>query len=920
MKKLRLLQFILLFSTTLFAQKFTLEGVVKDHSANALEGATVYVQSIKDSIPLSYGITNNNGEFSLQVNTETDTKAIFNIAYLGYKPFRRDIAVPNGKQLNMGAVTLEDQIEQLNVVSVIARAAPILIKKDTIEYNASSFKTLPNDKAEDLLKKLPGIEIDLDGNITMNGIEVEAINVDGMQFFGEKKGDIALKNLPSNVISKVQVTDYKTNQQKFTGEESDSGTKEINLTIKKGKNRATFGDVKLGYGTDEKYQANANVFQLVDGKQLGLISGTNNINMSKGFNALPDTDTSNGYIESDFVGANFTKGKWNETRINGNYRYSAQSTDREQKSLTENFLPDLNYITDSESTSFNDSDSHKAGGDLKFIIKSKNKQSSNKVQISNEIDANVENSESGSITNKKSEYTNGDLVSDYYAKNESVSESYDINNEFSVTTITGKRDYLNIRLDTDFSKGNSDSKNYSENYIERLSSNVVQDQINNTDSYSSTIRLSAFWSKELFTNFRIMPRYTASINSQKNEKYIYDFDDTTSDYDDFNEVISSDSRYSTTTIRPALRLRYEYQDFRFEVEGGYTNTYRNYTDKLVVARDFKTDFEYATYSARIRYRDKNGYKNINLNYNQSVDLPSVSQLQPVEDVSDITHIRIGNPFLEPEINHNISFQYQNNLAFNNINITGNVRAEFVQDKIISSTITDQDLIKNTTYTNINGDYSYSGNAAISKSYYSKKTNININARLNGSYKNSLSIQNAIKFTAKTTTVKPSLSFKYSYDSKLDFSAAYSYSTTNSVYDTDAFNDNKYFVQNVDFESSVFFIKNVFLSNKVSYRYNSRVGDDFDGDAVFWNAGLGIELWDNQATLTLVGYDVLGKNNGYRRSVTETTIQDVESNILEQYFMLNFTYKFGRFAGQKMNIGEGRDSRRGGDFGGGSRRR
>ena len=112
---------------------------------------------------------------------------------------------------------------------------------------------------------------------------------------------------------------------------------------------------------------------------------------------------------------------------------------------------------------------------------------------------------------------------------------------------------------------------------------------------------------------------------------------------------------------------------------------------------------------------------------------------------------------------------------------------------------------------------------------------------------------------------------------------------------------------------------MFLSNKISYRYNSRVGDAYDGDAIFWNVGLGAELWDNKATLTLVGYDMLGKNNGYRRLVTETSIQDVENKILEQYFMLNFTYKFGRFAGQKMNMGGDRDSRRGRGEGGGMRR-
>lgn len=917
MKKILLL-LVLGISSSLFAQKFTLEGIVKDQEATVLEGATVYVQSIKDSIPISYGITNKEGKFSLQVNTENDTKAIFNIAYMGYKPYKKDINVPVAKELNLGIITIEDQVEALNVVSIIAKAPPILIKKDTIEYNADSFKTLPNDRAEDLLKKLPGIEIDLDGNITVNGVSVEAINVDGMRFFGEKRGDIALKNLPSNVISKVQVTDYKTNNQKFTGEESDSGTKEINLTIKKGKNRAVFGDVKAGYGTDDKYQTDINIFKLIDGKQLGLIGGTNNINMSKGFNALPDTETSNGYIESDFLGANYTKGKWNETRVNGNYRYGAQTIDRQTKSFTQNFLPNRNFNTDAESVSFNDSDSHNAGGDLKFIITPKDKKSANKVQLSNEIEANVENSDTGSTTNRVSETTEGDLVSDFNTINQSASNSYSIQNELSATTLTGKRDYLNLALNTDFGKRHSDSKNYSENFIQRQNNTIVQDQIRNTDNFNSNIRLSAFWSKELFTNFRILPRYTARITSNTNEDSIFDYDETTDAYSNFNDQISTDSKYTTLTIRPALRLRYEYKDFRFEVEGGYTNTYRNYKDQILAARNFKADFEYATYSTRIRYRDKNGFKNINFNYRQNVDLPSVNQLQPVEDVSDLTNIRIGNPLLRPEINHELSFEYQNNIAFNNINLTGNLRAEFLQDKIITAIITNEDLIRNTTYDNIDGNYSYSGNVAISKSYFNKKTNFNLNARIRGSYDNAISIQNGIEFTGKTTNIRPSFSFRYSYDSKLDFSASYSYATTNSIYDTDAINDNKFFVQNIDFDASIFFIKNVFLSNKVSYRYNSRVGDDFDGDAIFWNMGLGIELWDNKATLTLVGYDMLGKNNGYRRTVTETSIQDFESNILEQYFMLNFTYKFGSFAGQKMNINNERSKRGGGNFGGGNR--
>lgn len=899
--------------------------MVKDQQDLTLEAATVFVQSIQDSLIMAYGITNKDGRFSIKVNAnEEDSKVLFNIAYLGYKPFSEEIEIPKTGDLDVGFVVLEDAVEQLDAISIISRAPPIVIKKDTIEYNADSFKTLPNDRAEDLLKKLPGIEIDIDGNITVNGIDVEAVNVDGMRFFGEKNGDIALKNLPSNVISKVQVTDFKTNMQKFTGEESDSGTKEINLKIKKGKNTAFFGDFNGGYGTDDKYQANANLFKLIDGKQLGFISGSNNINMRRGFNALPDAKSSNGYIESDFIGANYSKGRWDETRVNGNYRFNSNNVDNAQKQVRENFLPNLNYISETESSSSNDTDNHIGSLDLKYIINPKNKLSKNKVQLSNELDFNSDNSDAFSQSETSSKSIDGVLISDVNSNNQSTSTNSDVKNSLGIISRTGNgTDFFTVNLNTNFSKSNSDSQNYSENILYESNRTRIQDQIRTTENATSNINFNGMWFKQVFPNFKIIPKYNANISHNNNEKYVYDFNAIEDDYTDFNELQSFDSEYVTTTVKPSLRLRYDYNYFRFEVESAYTNTYRKYTDELISERDFNADFEYLTYSARIRYRDKNGYKNVTLNYNQNVDLPSAPQLQPVEDVSNQTHIKTGNPFLKPEVNHNINFEYQNNLAFHNINITGNARAQFVDDKIVNSTITDSDLIRFTTYDNINGDYSLSGNTAISKSYFNKKTNFNINLRFFASYNNNISLQNAIKFVSKNTTLRPSVSFRYSYDNKLDLSATYSYSINENVFDTDMFDDNNFFIQNLNFDASIFFLKNAFFSNKIAYRYNSRVGDEFDGDAIFWNAGLGVQLWNNKGTLTLVGYDVLGQNNGFRRTVTNTYIQDVDNKILEQYFMVTFVFKFGRIAGQNMNErpkGMGRGMGGGGRSGGGTRRR
>ncbi|MCM4167917.1 hypothetical protein DHD08_09525 [Arenibacter sp. H213] len=889
----------------MMGQKFILEGVVQNTDEDALEGATVFVQNTNDSITMAYAITNKSGAFSIRINAEKQHKLLFKVAHLGYTPFSIDIVVPEDDKLILEDIIVAEQMEELTEVFLLGKAPPVLMKKDTVEYNADSFKTLPNDKVEDLLKKLPGIEIDLDGVITHNGIEIEAVNVDGMRFFGEKNGNIAIKNLPSLVIDKVQVTDFKSDLQKFTGEESDSGTKELNLKIKKGKNKGYFGDVAGGYGTDKKYQANANLFQLIDGKQLGVISGTNNINMSKGFNSLPDTDTSNGYLESDFVGANFSKGKWNETRINGNYRYSSQSRENEQKTIRDNFLPDLNYTSNSKKNSNTDSDSHNAKLDLKFLLEPKSKSSTNRVQIANSTDFDVSNSESFDQETTQSKESNGDLVSDYSSANQEIKDQYNISNNFNVTPRIGNnREYFHLGLTTNIGKTQSSGKKYSENILHKKNTINKQDQISETDNLNTNIGLNTSWNKELFTGFRVIPKYRIQIGNSSNEKYVYDFNDEKNAYDEFNQLLSTENNYLTTTVRPSLGFRFNFKNFRFDASGGHTNTYRKYVDKIIEERNFKTDFNFLTYSGRIRYSDPNGYKNINLNYDQNVDLPSIGQLQPVPNVNNQLHIRTGNPLLQPEVNHNLHFQYQNNLAFNNINITGSAAAAFVNDKIINSTFTDEDLIKHTTYTNIQGDYSFNGNTAITKTYFSQNTNMNINLRLHGSFRNNLSLQNNVKLTAQSSVLSPSLSFRYAYDKKVDFNVSYSYRLNKTIYDVDMYDDNAYFVQNLQLNTSIYFFKDAFLTNKVSYRYNSRVGDAFDGDAVFWNAGLGMQLMEGKGTLTLVGYDILGKNNGYVRTISEAFIQDSESKILEQYFMLTFSYKFGRFAGQRMNMNPG----------------
>ncbi|GAL78004.1 hypothetical protein JCM19274_4503 [Algibacter lectus] len=275
---------------------------------------------------------------------------------------------------------------------------------------------------------------------------------------------------------------------------------------------------------------------MIDGKQIGFISGTNNINMRRGFTALPDAKSSTGYVESDFVGANYSKGKWNETRVNANYKYSANNVDNSSLSFRDNFLPDLNYTTETVSNSTTDSDNHSGDLDLKFIIPSKNKSSNNKIQLSNELNFNRDTSDSFSDSATESKSNDGEDISDYNANSESTSISNSIDNTIGAIVRTGKgRDFFNLKLSTNFDNSESDSKNYSENILYQRNTTEIQDQVRSTDNSTSNINFNGYWFKELFTNFRIIPKYSATIYHNKNEKNVFDFNEIDNDYSDFNE-------------------------------------------------------------------------------------------------------------------------------------------------------------------------------------------------------------------------------------------------------------------------------------------------------------------------------------------------------------------------------------------------
>ena len=295
MKKLLFLCVLFCITTNVFSQsyQFNISGKIeseKEHSP--IEAATIHLEKAKDSSVISYTISNDKGNFSLTGKSFHKNVKLF-VSFVGMDSYNKSISLDKTPVLDIGTITLKNESNLLNEV-VIKSRAPITVKKDTLEFNVKSFKTKKDANVEDLLKKLPGVEVDEEGKITVNGKPVNKILVNGKPFFGNDPS-ITTKNLSKEIIEKVQITDTKSKSEAFSGEKGDAENKTINLTIKKENNKGWFGRVSAGGGTDERFEGATMINRFNNDTRISVLASTNNIN-SPGF--------SFGEIQKMFGGGN----------------------------------------------------------------------------------------------------------------------------------------------------------------------------------------------------------------------------------------------------------------------------------------------------------------------------------------------------------------------------------------------------------------------------------------------------------------------------------------------------------------------------------------------------------------------------------------------------------------------------------------
>ncbi|MEE9406925.1 MAG: outer membrane beta-barrel protein [Polaribacter sp.] len=894
----------LLLSSIAFSQtkNFTITGIVQSTKDKELiESATVHAERVKDSSIVSYTITNSKGGFNL-IGETSDDKIKLVVSYIGFNPYIKIIDVKNQ---NLGTLF----IKASNVLDavVIRSSAPITIKKDTLEFNVKSFKTKADANVEDLLKKLPGVEVDDEGNITVNGKSVNKILVNGKPFFGNDP-TITTRNLTKDIVEKIQITDTKTNAQAFSGEDSDGENKTINLTIKKENNKGYFGKVAAGAGTNDRYEYAGMVTRFKGTERIGLLAGGNNIN-SPGFsfgNQRLQFGGNNrsfgggqGIVTSNNYGINYINTFGKIFEVSGDYFYKNSESDNKSSTNRETFLSDgTSFFRNSENTSLNDSDSHDASIDFEIEI-----DSTFRIDIESDFNKNLNTntfkSQSQTLNNTKT------LINDSNIGSIADSDRNTFDNEINLTKKFGSKGaFLRVELTANLRETNTDDFVKSETNIYGSNPDqIIRDQFSDGNSDVKILGSEITYrfpitAKKLFLDVAYDYRNT----NTKSKRSTFDFDQITNDYTSFSNLLSTDFEYSNAVKRPSVELEFRNKKWSASTEIAYSSRTLENKDFLRPQTNLVREFNNLEYGFNVRFRKSrtSGYR---FRYNFRNSTPSLSQLQPFRDESNPLNIITGNPSLLPSTTHNIRFGASN---FNWQKRTGFwsfANISFTNDRVVANTIINPNsLIRETTYANVDGFVSIrAGGSYSSTKKWEDFGSLRTEFRAFGTYSKNINFNNGVQYSSKITAISPRIGFDFTWNKVLQIRPSYTVSFSKNTYDIQNFSNRNFTSHDITIVTSTNFLKKIEWLNDVKYNYNPNIADGFQKSAWFWNTTLRYSILKNSGAISLKIYDVLDQNTNARRVATDDYIQDSSSTILNQYAMLSFTWKFNSLgkAGKKF---------------------
>ncbi len=915
--KIRFIFFLLtLISTTqIHAQTNTgtLFGKIFDgESKEIIPSATVRVLNINDSTLVTGTSSSKEGTFSIPLDYG---EYIAQFSFVGYNDTYYNIELTSSQPIHRtDTVFLHENSILLDEAIITAQSLEIVVRGDTLEYNAAAYNVAEMAVVEDLLKQMPGVEIDASGVIKVQGKEIRKIFVDGKEFFSDDP-KVASKNLPARMIDKLQVLDNKSEMEKMTG--FDDGKEEmiINLTIKPGMKQGAFGNAFVGYGNKDRYEANAIVNYMRNSDQATLIGSTNNTN-NAGFSGGGGRGTTrgggggSGINASSNGGINFSKNFFDKLELGGSTQYRRSNNQVSSKTFTQNYLTQGDTFEAEENSS--NSISESAGFDM--ILQWRPDSLTSIVFRPNFSISRDETTQNGEFITTRE---NGDTInhgnSNYISSGNgrNLGGSLDFNRRLGKIGRT-----LSIRLTASSSDSKSNAINLSDTYYNESRPNDLLDQritsTNKSYNWNSNISYVEPIGEKYYLQF--------SYNYRQNKS---DSDRDTRTADDEGNYTILDEQYSRLNLNNSTNQdlgvnfrsrteKYNYSiGFRAYPSSSERKTY--ILDSLIVGSDITQKVTNYSPNAQFNYLWSR-QKNIRINYNGNTSQPSVNQISPVVDVTNPLNITYGNPDLKPSFSHNIDVAYQHSIPESNRFYMLNTVFNYVSNAIVSSRFTDSETgRRENTYMNVDGNWR--GNIRFTTTQPLKNKKFSISTASTAGYSLNNGYSNFEENISKQLNLSENVTFNFNSEkAQLSIRGNFSYNKVENSLEGQ--NDSEFMNYGGSANTTIYLPYDFSIQSDISYSTNSGYSDGFKQNETLWNGSIEKQvLKQKNGIIRLKIYDILQQRSNINRSVTSNYIQDTTTNTLTSYFIVNFVYRFNVFSG-----GASRDDiRRGRGPGGGGGR-
>ena len=918
MKKTLLALALTLCANLLYAQKGSVSGTLVD-SANiktTLNYATISVFKEMDTVLTTYKLSDDKGVFKIS-NLEFGVKYRLVVNAWMYEVLRTEITLTAAEpNLNLGNLVLSTKTNTLNEVVIMSERPPVIVRKDTIEFNAESFKTLPTAVVEDLLKKLPGVSVAADGSIQVNGKPVSRILVDGKEFFGGDQ-QMATKNLPSNIIDKVSISNDSEATRRDPDLVAGNTPQVINLKLKKAIKQGAFGKLYAGLGLDKRFETggimnffrdttqvsilgygnniNKPGFSIGDVSRIGGFSraGINSVNMNGDFyslNGIGFGGSSTGIQKSAGSGANFNTITKKGIKINGKYFFGYVDNLTEQFTSNDQNLGNDKLYTLANNDKRNSGTNHNFGAKLDWKIDSLTNftfEPTVTLNLLKNLDYEVTDSKNGNnqlvntgvnSSNYRADNADYSLLMSLWKDGKKAGRSF--NTSISVTQKDNLSDNFNNSIT---------------NFYDPASTNTL-DQLRDNNIRNFGVFLTANYTEPISKNLSL--RFILNGNYIDNENALYTFykNPINEAYDIAIPTLSQTVKQSGYKANGRINLRWKATKDLIIQPGLVLNTI-DLENSFSSSPSFKQNFQFIAGSLNINY------KSYSFTYTPSFREPSVSYIQPIANNTNPLLVQLGNPNLLPARSHQINlnaYTYDTKRSMSyNINANGSLQNDAV---IMERTIVDG--IQTNRPINGDGILQFHTNGSINKDFKTAKRQFTLGGGYYLNYNRNIVSVNGNRSYAHIYQGAPRVNGRINLNDKFELGQSYSLGFNQSNYDSSFFRDISFFTHNSETELIVRLPKKMVWETNFRYMYSTQEIGGVSNNQKLWNAALTLLFMKNdRAQLKFTVNDILNQNFRRYIYITENAVRDFQTNNLGRHALVTLTYNIQNF-GQKVG---GRDT-------------